>query len=50
MESNESKKFLTLEGLRHFLDKFTYEMAHNGPTNGTNNESSEVFEEDNSNE
>lgn len=28
---NNGKKFVTLEGLRYFLEKLRYEFAHNGP-------------------
>lgn len=49
-DDGNKKKFVTLEGLQYFLEKFKYEMAHNGPENETNKNSSEDSEEENSNE
>jgi len=50
IQMDEKKKFVTLEGLKYFLEKFKYEMAHNGPSNEPNKTSSEDSEEENSNE
>lgn len=42
MENNENvKKFVTLENLKYFLEKFKYELAHNGPKTDTNEDNSE---------
>ena len=27
----ETKKYITLENLEYFLERFKYELAHNGP-------------------
>lgn len=37
---SENKKFVTLEGLKYFLEKLKYELAHNGPENESNEDSS----------
>jgi len=42
MNNENNKKFVTLDGLRYFLEKIKYELAHNGPAN----EQSEVTPED----
>lgn len=36
MENKTDKKLITLEGLKLFLEKFKYELAHNGPKNESN--------------
>lgn len=30
---NRGSHFVTLEGLKYFLEKLQYEFAHNGPSN-----------------